>query len=132
MLTRWVAQASVILLLCGAGERSTCGAPVGVLLARDADVGHTSWAVGRAGAASHVVEVLSALGVPESSPLFAVVALVDGASTSAVRVRLVAVCAVVAELIWAALPADGTHAVVAIATLGVAQTCVLFLVTWAG
>ena len=67
------------------------------------------------------MEVLVALGVPESTPLFAALALVHLTGTTAISIRLVAVCAVVAEacIVRAVLPADWTNARVAIFTVWV-------------
>lgn len=81
---------------------------VGALGAGDADVIHTSWAVWRADAAANIVEVISALWVPESSPLFATWLLLDVSSTSSVGGRLVAEGSVVEEFVWAEFPADFT------------------------
>lgn len=77
VLARWVAETSIVLLLGVAGQRGASGATVGVFGARDTDISHTGGTVWRADAAGHVVEVLTALRVPQETPLFAVIALVS-------------------------------------------------------
>lgn len=131
MLARRIAQASVVLLLRCAGQRSASGAAIRVLGARDADVSHAAWAIWGAHAAADVVEVFTALGVPEKAPLLAVIALLGGTCTTAVAVRLVTEGAVVAELTRAVLPADRADTVVTIAAPWVAKCTILFFVSGA-
>ena len=128
MLTRGVAQACIVLLLWGASQRSASRSTVRVLRTRNADISHAARAVRRADAACHVVVVLTAFRVPERAPLFAVIALVNGASAAAVGVRLVAEGTIIPELIWAVLPAYGTDTVVPITAPRIAQKAVLLLV----
>ena len=80
------------------------------------------------------MEVFMACGVPERSPLFAALALMDLAGSTAIRVRLVAVCTVVTEagVGRAVLPADWANAAVAILAVRVAKSAVLLVICGAG
>ena len=61
-----------------------------------------------------------ALRVPKKAPFFAVITLVDGASTSSIGVRLVAKSAIVTEIAGTVLPADRANTIVAVSALRVA------------
>ena len=76
------------------------------------------------------MEVLVALGVPESTPLFAALALVHLTGTTTISIRLVAVCAIVAEtcIVKAVLPADWADTRVSILTVWVAKGAILLFV----
>jgi hypothetical protein len=129
-----VAEGSRLDLVLVAGQRSASSAAVGVLGARDADIGHASGAVRGADAAANVVEAFMALGVPEGAPLLAVATLVNLTGTTTVGIRLVAVGTVITEatVVRAVLPADGTDTGEAILTVGVAEGAILLLVIRAG
>ena len=101
-------------------------------MARDTDVSHALWTIGRADAACDIVEAFSTLRIPECTPLFAIITLVNRASPSAIRVRLVAVGPIVSECTRAVLPADWANSIVAISAEWIAESSVLFFVAWAG
>jgi len=129
-----VAESSTLDLVFVAGKRSASIAAVGVLGARDANIGHASGAVRRADAAANVVEAFVALGEPEGAPLLAVATLVNLAGTTTVGIRLVAVGTVITEaaVVRAVLPADGTDTGEAILTVGVAKGTILLLIISTG
>ena len=105
-----------------AGQRGASSAAVRVLRTRDSDVRHTLRAVRRADTAADIMEIIMAFGIPEGTPFFASSTLMHLASTSAISIRLVAVGAIIAELliVGAVLPADGANARVAILAVGIA------------
>ena len=116
VLARRIAKSSALYLIFVADQRGASSTGVGDLSARDANISHASRAVGRAHAASDIMEAFVALGVPEVAVFFtAWSALVDFASTSAVSVGLVAVSSIVAEtrVVGAVLQADGANTRVA-------------------
>jgi len=75
-----------------------------------------------------------ALGVPEGSPLFAVSALVNLTSSTAISIRLIAVCTIVMEagIMRAVLPAHWANPTVAFLTIRVAKGTIFLLVLRAG
>ena len=99
-----------------------------MLLAGDSDVCHALWAIWGTDAACYVVEILPALRVPESTPLLAAVAFMDGASSSAIRVWFITVRSIVPEFARTVLPADRTDPVVAVSTEWIAEGSILLLV----
>ena len=126
-----VAKPSIILLIrLTCQGRARCPS-IAILSARDANVSHAIRAVGRADTAAHVVEVVAALWIPQAPILLTTVALVNLASASAVGFGLVAESTVVAEVIWAVLPADWSHTIVTVSAQWVAQETVLLLVSGA-
>ena len=134
VLTWLVAESTALFLILVAGQRGSGSAGVRVLGTGDANIGHAGGAVRRADAAADIMEVLVTRGVPEGAPLFAASALVHLTSTSTVSIGLVAVSAIIAEagVRGAALPANGTDAIVARLTVGVAKSSVLLFVISAG
>jgi hypothetical protein len=72
------------------------------------------------------VEVCATLRVPEEAIFLAVVALMGGASTSSVRVRLIAESTIVTELGRAVLPADRSYTIVAVAAQRITKQTILF------
>ena len=98
MLARRIAESSTLNLVIVADERDSSTTAVGALSARDANISHASWAVWGADAAANIMEAIVALGVPEVAPFLAGwSALVNLSSTSAIGIRLVAVCTIVTE-----------------------------------
>jgi len=79
------------------------------------------------------MEVIVALGVPESTELFATLHWMDLTGSTTIRVRLVAVSSIIAEasIMRAILPAYGANTTVAILAVRVAQGTILLLVIWA-
>ena len=75
-----------------------------------------------------------ARGVPERAPLFAALALMNLTGSTAVSIRLVAVCTVVAEadVAWAVLPADWANTAVAFLAVRVAKSTILLMIFGAG
>ena len=111
VLTWRVAQGSALLHTSRTDERCTICTTVRVLSTADANVCHALRAIRSADAATDIMEVFVALGVPELAPLFTMAALVNLASATPVGVRLVAIGTVIAEscVVGAVLPADGTN-----------------------
>ena len=132
MLTRRVAQASVILLFGRASQWSASRTSVRVFCTRDANIGHAAGTVRRAHTAVDVVEILTTLRVPKVAPLLAIVALGNGASSTTVAIRFVAKGSIVTELIGTVLPADWTDTIVAIAAQRVAKLSIFLFVCRAG
>ena len=114
VLTLVIAETGIVLLIIVAGQRSASGATIRVLGARDTDVGHARRTIRRADAACHVVEVIAALGVPEKTPLLAVVTMMGRAGSATVGIGLIAEGTIVTELTWAVFPADGSYAIVTV------------------
>ncbi len=71
MVTLRVAKSSTLYLILVANERSASCAAVGVLGARNSNIGHTLRAIWGADAAADIMEVIQAFGVPKSAPFLA-------------------------------------------------------------
>ena len=128
VITFGVAESTALNLVFMADKGFARLTAVSGLGARDSDINHTKWAVGRADTATDVVEVIVALRIEEVTPLFAVLStVVNFTSTSTIGIRLVTVCSVVTEaaLLWAVLPADWTNAREASLTFFIAKGTVL-------
>jgi len=129
----WVAEGSGLNKLAWADEwlRVSEISVVRTLGAGDANVIHAGWAVWRADAAANVVVVLSALRVPEGTPLFALWLLLNVSSTSSVGSWLVAEGSVVEEFLWAEFPADFTIWLVSVLAWGDAVISDSYFAIWA-
>lgn len=128
VLALWIAESSALLGTLSASQRVAMAAVVVLLCAREADIGHASWAVWAAEAASNVVEVLLTLWIVEGAPLLSSIELIINASSSTVGVWLVAVGAIAVEVVWARLPAYWTVSNETWITLVVAQVLFALLV----
>ena len=130
----WVAERSRLNELWWADKWSAVGevSVVRVLGARDANVIHTSWAVWRANAASNVVEVLSALWVPEGSPFLVSWVLFNVARSSSVGGWFVAEGTVTEEFVRAKFPADLTIWLESVLAWGDAMVSDSYFTDWAG
>ena len=76
------------------------------------------------------MEVFVARGVPERSPLFAALALMNLTGSTAIGIRLIAVCTIVTEASvgWAVLPADWANTAVALLAVRVAKSAILLMI----
>ena len=122
MLAWCVAKSATLFLILVAGQRRASSATVGIFRARDANICHLLRAVRRADAAADIMEVIVALGVPESTELFATLHWMDLTGSTTIRVRLVAVSSIITEasIMRAILPAYGPNTTVAILAVRVA------------
>jgi hypothetical protein len=138
VVARWVAEETAHIEAGLANEGKTSTAAVWILSARNANVGLTSGTVRWANAASNVVEVSLALGVPDGTPflaatdIFVVVvarALAPDrvANSATVGLRLEAESAIITETVSAILPANGTDSVEASSAGRVAESSVFLL-----
>ena len=132
MLARWVTQSSVVNLLGSACQWSASRAAVRVFCTRDANVCHAAGTVRRTHATADIMKILTANRVPKSAPLLAIVTFVNGASSTAVAVRLVAESPIVTELIRTVLPADWADPIVVVAAPRVAKQAIFLFIGWTG
>jgi hypothetical protein len=141
-LARRVAESTTHLEARLASERNTSTTAIGTLSTWNTNVSHSRWAVWWANATSNIVEVSSASGIPDGSPLLTtklwVVSVTsslipDGiANTTAISWWLVAESTVITELAGAVLPADGADTVEARSAKRIAESSIFLLTISAG